>query len=105
MVLLPLKPNFRREGTSTELCCKSKSNPSIEYATWKKFMSAVLWRTNSTRNDTDNEDQMFCLSISPLYRNSTGIYTCSAENSLGKGNSSMHLTVLCKFLIKSLYTC
>ncbi|CAC5383250.1 unnamed protein product [Mytilus coruscus] len=94
VAILPLKQDFQREGTSTELCCKSKSNPSVKYATWKKAMSADLWITNSTRNDTDNEDQIFCLPISPLHRDSTGIYTCSAENSVGIGKSSMHLKVL-----------
>ena len=39
------------------------------------------------------------LTITNAYRKDTGVYTCSANNSIGSDNRSINVTVQCKFLV------
>lgn len=84
------------EGESMEFCCLSNSNPHLHYIAWERNKSEVaLWRQNVTTNfDELNKD--FCFRIHSVYRNRTGNYTCFAENSIAKSNSSIAINVSCE---------
>jgi len=41
------------------------------------------------------------LTISSAYREDTGVYTCSAYNSIGNDSRNFSITVQCKFVIFS----
>ncbi|CAC5380200.1 unnamed protein product [Mytilus coruscus] len=81
------------EGQSTVLCCHSNSNPPAHYMSWdKNYHEIYSWRqNNTTKLDGMNKD--VCLPIYTVYRNHTGNYTCVAENSIAKSNSSLSINV------------
>ena len=43
------------------------------------------------------------LTITNVSREDTGVYTCSANNSIGSDSSNISVTVQCKFIV--LYNC
>ncbi|VDI58039.1 Hypothetical predicted protein [Mytilus galloprovincialis] len=82
------------EGESMELCCISNSNPHVQYIAWEKNKSEVaLWRQQAA-TDFDELNKDLCFRIPSVYRNHTGNYTCFAENSIAKSNSSIAINVL-----------
>ncbi|CAC5380192.1 unnamed protein product [Mytilus coruscus] len=92
------------EGESVELCCFSNSNPPVHYIAWYQNNYEVFsWRqTGTTYFDGLNKD--FCLPISTVYRNHTGIYMCFAENNIATSTSHIGITVLYAPDVKVTYT-
>ncbi|XP_052081078.1 carcinoembryonic antigen-related cell adhesion molecule 5-like [Mytilus californianus] len=82
------------EGESVKLCCHSNSNPNVHYIGWAMNSHELnSWRQRG-RMKVDGTRKVFCLRLSPLYRNHTGNHTCIAENSIAKSNSSIAINVL-----------
>lgn len=77
------------EGTNTELCCKSDSNPGIHFILWYKDS---IYIKNSMNN--------ICLFFKHLNRQDRGNYTCFAGNKIGNGSFATTLTVYCKSSLK-----
>lgn len=88
-ITIPFKSNKSYiEGTNGIICCHVESNPPIFLTTWLKN-NRKLQEMKSNNN---------CLEFTAFQRNHAGHYTCSAENTVGKSNSSYELNILCKYV-------
>lgn len=75
-----------REHQNAELCCKTGGNPKATYITWIKDTQRIK-RLN---------DSKYCIPFTPLRRQDSGIYTCTAKNSIGFSSATTQIRVLCK---------
>lgn len=84
-----MKPRrlHRIEGHNGMICCEVQSNPPVLY-TWLMKNNEKYKKGNGTN---------YCLIFTTFNRNDSGYYTCSAENIMGKSNSSTELKILCKY--------
>ena len=87
------------EGDNITITCESIGNP----------LPTVIWsRTNRARvivgNYTESQNASKVsrnLTITNASREDTGVYTCSANNSVGSVSSNVSITVQCKFVLSS----
>lgn len=88
-ITIPVKSNKSYiEGTHGVICCNVESNPPVFLTTWLKN-NGKLQELRSNNN---------CLRFTAFQPNHAGNYTCLAENTLGKSNSSYELNILCKYV-------
>ena len=87
------------EGDNITITCESIGNP----------LPTIIWsRTNGARvlvvdsgNYTESQNASKVsrnLTITNTSREDTGVYTCSANNSVGSVSSNVSITVQCKFV-------
>ena len=87
------------EGDNITITCESIGNP----------LPTVIWsRTNGARviagNYTESQNVSKVsrnLTITNVSREDTGVYTCSANNSVGIVSSNVSITVQCKFVLSN----
>ncbi|CAC5383227.1 unnamed protein product [Mytilus coruscus] len=73
-----------QEYQDAELCCKTEGNSAATHITWIK----------DTTNIKILNDTRHCISFTPLLRQNTGKYTCTAMNSIGFSSATKHIRVL-----------
>ncbi|XP_071148147.1 titin-like [Mytilus edulis] len=84
-ITIPVKSNKSYiEGTHGIICCNVESNPPVFLTTWLKNNGKF-----QVMNGKNN-----CLEFTAFQRSHAGHYTCLAENTLGKSNSSYELNIL-----------
>lgn len=84
------------EGESFKLCCFSNSNPTVHSMAWYQNNYEVFSWKQSPTTKSEGLNKYICLPIDPVYRNSTGNYTCFAENTIAKSNSLIAINVICE---------
>ena len=102
-IVSPLNNTTVREGNTTTITCEAIG-----------YTGPVVWsRTNGTLSDrvsvSDNVSVptgdgnvtrvSVNLTITNASREDTGVYVCSANNSVGSGNKNINITVQCEFII------
>ncbi|VDI50284.1 Hypothetical predicted protein [Mytilus galloprovincialis] len=73
-----------REHQNAELCCKTGGNPKATHITWIK----------GTRQLKRLNDSKHCIPFTPLRRQDSGTYTCTAKNSIGFSSATKQILVL-----------
>ena len=106
-LVIPLNITIVRETNTATITCEALGYPP----------PTVVWsRTNGTLSDRvsvsdhvsvptgyGNVTQMSInLTITDASREDTGVYMCSANNSIGSDNKSINITVQCKFTIRGI---
>ena len=96
--------NVITEGDNITFTCESVDNP-LPTITWSRTNEPRVFLvgdnvTEFIRNQNQSKVTRN-LTITNASRNDTGVYTCSANNSVGSVSSNISITVQCKFLISS----
>ena len=106
--IIPLSNTIVREENTTTITCEALGYPP----------PTVVWsRTNGILSDrvsvSDNVSVptgygnvtrvSVNLTITNASREDTGVYMCSANNSVGSDNKSINITVQCEFIIATIY--
>ena len=91
--------NVTVEGNIITITCEAKGIP-LPTIVWT-FSGRVLMsdRVNTTTGNGDVLRVTKRLTIMNVSREHTGVYTCSANNSVGSDNSDISITVQCKFVM------
>ena len=97
-----ISPLIIREGNTTTITCEAFGYPPPTVV-WNRIngilsdrvsvsdsVSVLTVYGNVTRVSVN-------LTITNASREDTGVYTCSANNSIGSGNSNVSIIVQCKF--------
>ena len=102
--LTPLNNTIVREGNTTTITCEALGYPP----------PTVVWsRTNETLSDRVSVSDSVSvptgygnvtrvsvnLTITNASREDTGVYMCSANNSVGSDTKSINITVQCEFTV------
>ena len=90
------------EGNNIIITCEATGIPLPTFV-WT-FSGRVLV-SDSVNTTTGNGDVLRVterLTIMNVSREHTGVYTCSANNSVGSDNSDISITVQCKLLLRVL---
>ena len=93
-----------REGDTTTITCEASGYPPPTIV-WNRIdgnLSDRVSVSDSVSVPTGNGNVTRVsvnLTITNAYREDTGVYTCSANNSIGSDNRSINVTVQCKFLV------
>ena len=93
------------EGNNITITCEATGIP-LPTIVWT-FSGRVLM-SDSVNTTTGNGDVLRVtetLTIMNVSREHTGVYTCSANNSVGSDNSNISITVQCKLLLRILDYC
>ena len=106
--VLPLNSTIVREGNTITITCEALGYPP----------PTIVWsRTNGTLSDRVSVSDSVSvpigygnvtrvsvnLTITNSSREDTGVYMCSANNSVGSDTKSINITVQCKFMYFMLY--
>ena len=96
----PLNDTIVREGNTTTITCETLGYPPPTVV-WNRIdgnfsdrvsvsdsVSVSAGNRNVTRVSVN-------LTITNVYREDTGVYTCSANNSIGSDNRNVNITVQC----------
>ena len=104
----PFSETIVREGNTTTIMCETLGYPP----------PAIVWsRTNGTLSDRVSVSDSVSvptgygnvtrvsvnLTITNASREDTGVYMCSANNSVGSDTKSINITVQCKFIFCLIY--
>ena len=93
-----------REGSTTKIPCQAFGYPPPTIV-WKRNNEILNDRVSvsdsvSVHTGYGNVTRVTVnLTIANASRGDTGVYTCSANNSIGSDSSSVTVTVQCKFII------
>ena len=93
-----------REGNTTTITCETSGYPPPTVV-WNRIdgnLSDRVSVSDSVSVPTGNGNVTRVsvnLTIRNASREDTGVYTCSANNSIGSDNRSINVTILCKFLV------
>ena len=93
------------EGDNITITCESTGNP-LPTIIWSRANGARVLVGDSV-NYTGNENVSRVsrnLTLTNASREDTGVYTCSANNSIGSVSSNVSITVQCKFVLSCSYT-
>ena len=88
LIKIPLKKTVN-EGKTAVLNCKADGNPTPR-VTWSKKNSSLPVGRNVVEPSS-------ALIMRNVTKEDAGIYTCSAQNTLGSVNASTQLNVQCKY--------
>ena len=106
--VIPLNKTIVRERNTTIITCEALGYPP----------PTIVWsRTNGTLSDRVSVSDSVSvptgygnvtrvsvnLTITNASREDTGVYMCSANNSVGSDNKSISITVQCKFTILGIF--
>ena len=89
------------EGNNITITCEATGIP-LPTIVWT-FSGTVLMSDSVNITTTVNGDVLRVtetLTIMNVSREHTGVYTCSANNSVGSDNSDITITVQCKLLLR-----
>ena len=92
-----------REGNTTTITCKGFGYPAPTVV-WNRINDILSDRISvsdsvSVPTGYGNVTRVSInLTITNASREDTGLYTCSANNSIGSDNSNVSITVQCKFI-------
>ena len=93
-----------REGDTTTITCEAFGYPPPTVV-WDRIDGNLSDRVSVSDSDSvptgnGNVTRVSVnLTITNAYREDTGVYTCSANNSIGSDNRSINVTIQCKFLV------
>ena len=93
-----------REGNTTTITCEASGYPP-PIVVWNRIdgnLSDRVSVSDSVSVPTGNGNVTRVsvnLTITNAYREDTGVYTCSANNSIGSDSRSINVTIQCKFLV------
>ena len=88
------------EGNDVTITCETKGNP-LPTVRWD-ITDEIGVVIGDNVNHTGNRNEKIIrrnLTISNILREHTGVYTCSANNSVGSDSNSICITVQCKFVL------
>ena len=86
------------ESSTTEIICEAVGYPPPTIV-WSKTNGSFSDRV-SVNNNAENGNRTSVsvkLTITNASREDTGVYTCSANNSIGSSNRNINVTVQCKY--------
>ena len=89
------------EGNNITITCEATGIP-LPTTVWT-FSGTVLMSDSVNITTTVNGDVLRVterLTVMNVSREHTGVYTCSANNSVGSDNSDITITVQCKLLLR-----
>ena len=96
----PLDDTIVREGSTTTITCEALGYPPPTVV-WNRIAGNLGDRVSvsdsvsvSTRNGNVTRVSVN-LTITNVYREDTGVYTCSANNSIASDNRNVSITVQC----------
>ena len=100
----PLKNIFVREGNTTKITCEAFGYPPPT-TVWNRSNGALS--DSISVSDSVNVPTGYGnvtrvsvnLTITNASREDTGVYTCSANNSIGSDNKNVSITVECKLIL------
>ena len=93
-----------KEGDTTTITCEASGYPPPTIV-WNRIdgnLSDRVSVSDSVSVPTGNGNVTRVsvnLTITNAYREDTGVYTCSANNSIGSDSRSINVTIQCKFLV------
>ena len=93
-----------REGDTTTITCEAFGYPppTVVWSRINGILSDRVSVSDSVSVLTENGNVTkvsINLTITNAFREDTGVYTCSANNSIGSDNRNVSITVQCKFLL------
>ena len=97
-----------REGDTTTITCEALGYPPPTIV-WNRIDGNLSDRVSvsdgvSVPTGNGNVTRVSVnLTITNAYREDTGVYTCSANNSIGSDNRNANIIVQCKFIIVMYY--
>ena len=98
----PMNSTTVREGNTTTITCEAFGYPPPTVV-WNRINGSLSNRvsvSNSVIASAGNGNVTRVsvnLTITNASREDTGVYTCSANNSIGSDNSDVNITIQCKF--------
>ena len=101
-IVSPLNNTIVREGNTTTITCEAIGYPSP--VVWSKTNGTLSDRVSISNNinvSTEYGNMRVNLTITNASREDTGVYMCSANNSVGSDFKAINITVQCKFIIWS----
>ena len=99
----PINNTIVREGNTTTITCEAFGYPPPTVV-WSRINGALSDRvsvSDSVNVPTGNGNVTrvsINLTIANASREDTGVYTCTANNSIGSNTSDARITVQCKFM-------
>ena len=100
----PLNDTIVREGDTTTITCEALGYPSPTIV-WNRIDGNLSDRVSlsdsvSVPTGYGNVTRVSVnLTITNAYREDTGVYRCSANNSIGSDKRNVNITVQCKFML------
>ena len=104
----PLNDTIIREGNTNTITCEAFGYPPPTVV-WNRINGILSDRVSvsdsvSVPTGYGNVTRVSVnLTITNASREDTGVYTCSANNSIGSDSSNVTITVQCKFVLLPLY--
>ena len=100
----PLNDATVREGSTTTIICEAFGYPppTVVWNRSNEMLSDRVSVSDSVSVHTGNGNVTrvsVSLTITNASREDTGVYTCSANNSIGSDSSNVSITVQCKFTL------
>ena len=100
----PLNDATVREGSTTTIICEAFGYPppAVVWNRSNEMLSDRVSVNDSVSVHTGNGNVTRVsvnLTITNASREDTGVYTCSANNSIGSDSSNVSITVQCKFTL------
>ena len=102
--LSPLNDTIVREGNTTTITCEALGYPPPTVV-WSRTIGTLSDRVSvsdivSVPTGYGNVTRVRVnLTITNASREDTGVYMCSANNSVGNDNKSINITVQCEFTV------
>ena len=100
----PINDTIIIEGDTTTITCEAVGYPPPTVV-WNRIDGDLSDRVSvsdsvSVPTGYGNVTRVSVnLTITNAYREDTGVYTCSANNSIGSDNSYVSITIQCKFIL------
>ena len=95
-----------REGNTITITCEASGYPSL--AVWSRTNGTLSDRVSISSNNnilleygTNERRVSVNLTITNASREDTGVYMCSANNSVGSDTKSFNITVQCKLIYRN----
>ena len=102
--VLPFNDTIVREGDTTTVTCEALGYPppTVEWNRTDGLVDDRVSMSDSISVPTGNGNVTSVsvnLTITNAHREDTGVYTCSANNSIGSDDKNVDITVQCKFML------
>ena len=87
------------ESNTTEIICEAVGYPPPTIV-WSKTNGSFSDRVSVSNAENGNGTSVSVkLTITNAFREDTGVYTCSTNNSIGSDKRNVNITVQCKFIL------
>ena len=103
-IVNPFNDTIVREGNTTTITCKAFGYPPPTVV-WNRFNGILSDRVSvrdsvSVPTGCGNVTRVSVnLTITNASKEDTGVYTCSANNSIGSNDEIVNITVQCKYIL------